>query len=343
MIRDPRMAAVALAVSCTIRAESAVAQEQDPAAGETLFQEARRLMKSRDFASACPKLEESFRLDPATGTLVNLAGCEEQLGRTASAWQHWRAAADRLSAGDKRRNVALARASALEKVLPRLTISLAPSAPPDTRVKRDGTLLGSPSLGVALPLDPGRHTVVASAAGRQDREIEVVLQDRDQRSLVVEPGPVETTSSGPVAPVDPAPVAASTRAPAPDLPPPRSVDRAPGSTGSSSVLGYALLGTGALGLGAGAFFGLSAAAARREASSLCPDASGASVCWSSASDSLDRDKRYSLYADVGFAVGLVTASAGLYLLLRPHADAPATTAAFVPLSQGGAVQLAGKF
>jgi hypothetical protein len=104
-----------------------------------------------------------------------------------------------------------------------------------------------------------------------------------------------------------------------------------------------LLGTGAAGLGAGAFFGLGALAARREASSLCSDASGASRCWSSASAALDRDRQYSLYADVGFGVGLVAAGAGLYFLLRPRADAPTTTAAFVPLSQGGAAYVAGRF
>jgi hypothetical protein len=333
------MAAVALGALCTIRAESAVAQEQDPAAGETLFQEARRLMKSHDFAAACPKLEESYRLDPATGTLVNLAGCEEQIGRTASAWQHWRAAADGLSAGDKRRAVALARAAALEKIVPRLSISLAPSAPPDTRVKRDGTLLGAPSLGVAFPLDPGHHVVSVSAPGRLSREIEVKLQDGEQRSLVVEPGAVETPSQ-PVVAAAPAPRATVDHALAANAPASSSIDRSrPGS--SSSTLGYVLLGTGAVGLGAGAFFGLGAASARQDAKALCPDTNGANVCWSSASAYFDRDKRYSLYADVGFAVGIVAAGAGLYVLLRPHADAPA--AAFVPLSRGGAVQVAGKF
>src|SRR6185436_7071846 len=105
----PLMVAAALGALCTIRAGHSAAEEHDPAAGEALFREGRRFMKSRDFASACPKLEESLRLDPATGTLVNLADCEEQIGRTASAWQHWRAAADRLPAGDKRRAIAVQR------------------------------------------------------------------------------------------------------------------------------------------------------------------------------------------------------------------------------------------
>src|SRR5688572_7792688 len=141
----------------------AQAQVRDAAAGEALFQEGRRLMKAGDFAAACPKLEESLRLDPALGTLVNLASCEEQQGRTATAWQHWRSAIEQLPSSDKRRSTAQARAAALEKVLARLTITLAPGAPAEAEVKRDGVRLGRASLGLALPVDPGHHVVVVTA------------------------------------------------------------------------------------------------------------------------------------------------------------------------------------
>src|SRR5687767_11843809 len=77
-------------------AASAQPPQGDAAASEALFREGRRLMKAGDYEGACPKLEESLRLDPALGTLFNLASCEEQLGRWATAWQHWRQAADQL-------------------------------------------------------------------------------------------------------------------------------------------------------------------------------------------------------------------------------------------------------
>ena len=74
----------ALVASSALDIPFAAAQAHDRAAGEALFQEGRRLMKTHDFAPACSKFEESLRLDPATGTLLNLADCEEQLGHTAT-------------------------------------------------------------------------------------------------------------------------------------------------------------------------------------------------------------------------------------------------------------------
>src|SRR5687767_13693349 len=130
--------------------DRAQAQARDAAAGEALFQEGRGLMKAGDFAAACPKLEESHRLDPALGTLVNLASCEEQQGRTATAWQHWRMAMEQLPASDKRRSTAQARAAALEKLLARLTITLGAEVSSEAEVKRDGVRLGRASLGLPL-------------------------------------------------------------------------------------------------------------------------------------------------------------------------------------------------
>src|SRR4051812_44001967 len=56
------------------------------AAAEVLFSDGKRLAQEGNYAAACPKFEESQKLDPGMGTLYRLADCYEHVGRTASAW-----------------------------------------------------------------------------------------------------------------------------------------------------------------------------------------------------------------------------------------------------------------
>src|SRR6188768_4131513 len=110
VLRTPLVVgAVHLAVS------PAHAQSTDSAAAQGLFDEAKALMATGKASEACPKLEESQRLDPGTGTLLNLALCYEKIGRIASAWSRNldAAAAAKASGNTARENAARKRAAAL--------------------------------------------------------------------------------------------------------------------------------------------------------------------------------------------------------------------------------------
>src|SRR6478672_4877951 len=93
----------------------ALGAPRDPTAAEALFRAGRAAADKGDYVTACPKFEESNRLDPELGTAFNLADCDEHVGKVASAWQLFKEVAQRLPPGDDRVSIATSRAAALEK------------------------------------------------------------------------------------------------------------------------------------------------------------------------------------------------------------------------------------
>jgi len=160
---------------------------QQGAAAEVLFEEGRKAMEAGDYAAACRKFEESNRLDPAVGTVFNLANCEEQHGRVASAWEHFKDVSARVPQSDRRKAIANERIAALGPRLPYLTIRLR-AAVEGTHVLRDGVELGKESLDLALPVDPGEHEIVVRAPERRDETFRAMLVEGERKSLEVEPG-----------------------------------------------------------------------------------------------------------------------------------------------------------
>jgi len=131
---------------------------------EAAFVEARALMREGRYTEACPLLERGFRLDPATGTRLNLAECMSRIGRTASAWLYYREAAAmaREARQAERETFARSRARELEGRLCRLVVH----APADAHVERDGQPVAPAALGLAIPVDPGEHVVRATFPGK---------------------------------------------------------------------------------------------------------------------------------------------------------------------------------
>src|SRR5882724_4922471 len=127
----------ALLISARGRADDS----RDPAAAEALFRQGRAAAQSQDFSTACAKFRESNRLDPAVGTVFNIADCEEKLGRLATSWTLFQEVVQRLPPADNRRAIAEQRAGKLEPRVPKLSIRLARSDRSDVTVRRDGVSL----------------------------------------------------------------------------------------------------------------------------------------------------------------------------------------------------------
>jgi hypothetical protein len=150
---------------------SKAAEPRDPAAAEALFAEGQALLEKGSVTDACPKLEESYRLDPATGALYAVALCHDHQGRSASAWVELLAVASRANAEGypERERAARERADTLRARLSFLTVRV------DARTKslkgisveRNGVALGAAAWDTPLPVDPGPQAITVTAPGYQ--------------------------------------------------------------------------------------------------------------------------------------------------------------------------------
>src|SRR5260221_7367617 len=142
----------------------------EKAAATQLFDEAVALMEKGKFGDACPKLAKSQQIAANGGTLLALADCYEKNGQFASAWVALKEAADRAAAAKRpdAEKSALDAAKRLEPKISKLTVDVPPRAAVEGLVlKRDGKPMIQAEYGIAVPLDPGPHTIEASAPGRK--------------------------------------------------------------------------------------------------------------------------------------------------------------------------------
>lgn len=307
-------AAVGLALVVALGAGPARAQGKHAATADALFREARAAMKSGNYKSACPKLAESHRLDPAAGTAINLADCQEKLGKLADALQAARDAVDLLKAGDHRIGPVKDQIAALEKRVPKLTVKLAPGTPEGTRVKRDDVELGEGSLNVALPVNPGEHWIVVVAPGRADSRTKVSLTEGASRTVVVEAGERRGAEAAaePVASHDTV------------EPPRRTGPTSTTDSGSTQkTLGWVVVGGGAAFLVAAAYFRYQAGQNADEADKLCPTSPCAKA---DQYDALRDDEKSNMsLANVSVGIGLLAVAGGTTLvLLAPASPTPPT-------------------
>ncbi|WP_437728543.1 hypothetical protein [Sorangium sp. So ce861] len=196
-----------LGASALLWGRQAVAEES---AAEQLFREGRALLVEQRFAEACPKLEESQRLEPSLGTKLNLAFCHERLGQVATAWVGFQEALiTARTAGDAAREAfAKARIDALAPRVPwlRVRASAGDAGADQVTILLDGAALDPVAWDKELPVDPGEHVVAAAHQGEVFWETTVALKESERVDVAVPaPAPAEAA---------PAPVPAAASRPA---------------------------------------------------------------------------------------------------------------------------------
>ncbi|MEO8183214.1 MAG: hypothetical protein ABI895_30650 [Deltaproteobacteria bacterium] len=319
------------------------AAQSDSAAARALFSEGRQLMGAEKYAEACPKFEESLRLDPGMGTQFNLAHCWDKLGRSASAWALFLdvAAAARAGNQPQREAAAKERAAALEPKLTRLRV-VVPEPAPDAKIFRDDQEVGRAAWGTAMPVDPGDHVIRVTAAGKKEWTQDVKVPPTSRTFSVTVP----TLEDQPVA--KEAAAAPQKQDVARDTAPLR--DRGSGG-GGANVPALVIGGIGIAALATGTVFALQGYSDNQEALKLCRVGAEKKDCPNSSESErheklVDDAKREQLIGLVTLGVGGAAVVTATIILLTSGGDSREQAALeLVPawLDGGWGASLSGRF
>lgn len=185
---------------------SLVTQAPERSEAVRAFDEGKAAMKANDLGRACPLLEKSFTLEPALGTLLNLATCFEQQGKMASAWVRFNEATSwaQRTREAKREAFASERATALKPRVSWLSLASTSAA----QVKVDAVKLAvSPGVPVALPVDVGVHIVTREQAGFSAWTTQVHVEREGTTTTVTVPelAPLDLPGPPPLVALTPVP------------------------------------------------------------------------------------------------------------------------------------------
>lgn len=281
------------------------------AVAEMLFFTARGLMEAGRWPEACAKLTESYRLDPAAGTLLNLGVCHQKAGKIASAWGEFKeSVADARKANrPDREKLATDALAVIEPELPFLTITVPPDVKkvPGLVISRNGVPLHPAAWSTELPVDPGEVEIEETAPDYKPKTLKLTIADKEHKSITAEP-------------LELAPIV---------RPPP------PFWT-AKRTWGAVLFGVGVVAAGVGTYFGVTAINDVNNSNSQCQnDTAGVSHCPRGAVDSMNSANTAAWVAD--FTIGAAAASAlvGTFLFLTGGAQEQSGDAATPPTASAG--------
>ncbi len=281
----------------------------DPASArqaDKLFKQAADALSQKHYDEACPKLEESDRLERAVGTEYNLAVCYELSHKPASARRKYLEAAAfaRQSGKESTAKEATERAKKLDLVVPRLVLRAPADKPAGTSLRCDGQPLDPEAWKKPIELDPGAHRVIVMADGFATFDKVISLVESETTDLQVAFTPLAGGASLGVSP--------------PPKPEP-GADQ-PSTSGGPfpwKWVGLGAAAVGVVGLGVGGYFALHAKSESNDSGCTngrtCPDEPSASRLRNAKSDA-------DLATILFVAGGVLTVGGGLLFFLAPSSS-----------------------
>lgn len=298
------------------------------ARADALFREGQALMTKGDLNAACPKLADSYALDPALGTLLNLAYCHQKQGRFFTAWTEFvkgEQIAIRTEQQDRATFAADHRAEVAAR-LPRARLVTASGAR-ITALRIDGhpyeaTL--DPATPIVVP--PGTHELAIETADGKKASTSATFPDGAGGAAT------EVRFAD-----DAARPSEGARTPPPPVTP--SAEPEGGSGSSTKTIGYVVGGIGIVALGVGTYFGIATFSQKDEASKGCTPAG----CTPDAKRDGDLAYDYATLSTIFVVTGALATAAGVYLVLSapsssPPASPPAARAALFVGPTGAGVR-----
>lgn len=325
-----RACAGALLLALALGAPRPALAQQEPSAAEVsaaraLFLEGLKLADTGRCADAVEKFERAERLHHALTIAARLGECQVELGKLVQGTETLlRVARERLPANAPHAFVtAQARAQkVLDAALPKvakLKISLKGVSEANAAIVLDGEPVPGAFLDTFRPTDPGAHAIEASAPGFLKESARVTLGDGDSQTVTL------TLRPDPNAPKTPPPSATSAGAATTSATPGGvSADPVAEARGPNRLPAYVAFGVGAVGLTAGAVFGLSAVNQRSKLNDVCPERSD---CPAASRDDIDAMSRSATFSTIGFGVGVLGLGAGTALLLLSNKPEPTPASA----------------
>ena len=144
-------------------------------------------LRETNLIQSCEAFEQSLALNPqAIGTLMNVALCDEKLGKIASAVRLFSEARDRAKEGNLPDYVKEAQShiDTLKDDVSTVTIHFAQKSP-GMKVVINDEVVPDAKLADKIPVDPGELEVTVSAPGRLPFETKIMIGKKDTKPIEV--------------------------------------------------------------------------------------------------------------------------------------------------------------